>query len=572
MYEEKFAEDALHRFREICEDAVSEQKNLLKHILQKNKDTEYGRRYCFSDIKDPLEFQRKVPLTVFEDYEESITRQIQGEENVLTAEKPVFYCISAGSTGTPKYLPITVEDVRQHHFYEDGVVIGGIREYFADLRWDEIFGCTFELGEFFRTYMEDGTPNGVRSGIYFRYAQENGTFSVDSCCVPWEVFFPEKIEDLLYVKVRFALERADVTGIHGVFAHKMLRTFRFIEKNWDLLLDDMEYGKVSSAFGISKEWEEFLLRMLSPNPARAAYLRRISRQDLKDGMLRKIWPSLKYLRVIGGSLFQIYTEELRIYAKDVPMHFFAYAASESYLGVAAQMECPDAYVLLADTCYYEFLPMEDNSGKEKEDRENAARPVPFWEAEAGKEYELIITTLSGLYRYRLGDVVEIVGWQGQAPVVRVCYRLGQGLNLADENMNMYQMQSAVEDFCRKFSVSAVEYCFSGDCSGEGPCYRLFMEMDGELPGDAGEKLDACLCEASLGYKGARNLGELEVAQVTQVPLETFQAYEQNKSRDGGRTEQRKPARILKSKEDREFFGKHVQQKTGETQEKGVRSK
>ena len=44
MYEEKFAEDALHRFREICEDAVSEQKNLLKHILQKNKDTEYGRR------------------------------------------------------------------------------------------------------------------------------------------------------------------------------------------------------------------------------------------------------------------------------------------------------------------------------------------------------------------------------------------------------------------------------------------------------------------------------------------------------------------------------------------------
>ena len=286
-------------------------------------------------------------------------------------------------------------------------------------------------------------------------------------------------------------------------------------------------------------------------------------------MLKKIWPSLKYLRVIGGSLFQIYTDELRIYAKDVPMHFFAYAASESYLGVAAQMECPDAYVLLADTCFYEFLPVEENSDKENGNKENVSRPIPFWEAETGKEYELIITTLSGLYRYRLGDVVEIVGWQGQAPVVRICYRLGQGLNLADENMNMYQMQTAVEAFCQKLQIPPMEYCFSGDYGEEGPGYRLFMEMDGALPKDAGEKLDACLCAASLGYKGARNLGELKMACVTQVPLETFQTYESQKGQDGGRTEQRKPVRILKSKEDREFFGKYMQQKIRGAQEKGV---
>lgn len=547
MGNEEFIREVLNRFDRICEETYEEQKKLLGQILQDNKDTEFGQKYHFGDIRNVDEFRQQVPLSQFKDYEEDIERQIQGEQGVLTAEKPVFYCISAGSTGVPKYLPISLEDVRHHFFYEEGVVRGVIREAFPELGWEEIFGCTLELGEFFRTCMEDGTPNGVRSGIYFRYAQENNTFDVSSYGVPWDVFFPEKVEDILYVKVRFALDQEKVTGIHGVFAHKMLRTFRFIEKNWELLLHDMESGRVSPEFGISKDWEEFLLHNLPANPGRAADLRRISGKDFPSGMLKKIWPSLKYLRVIGGKMFQLYTDRIKVYADQLPIHFFAYAASESYLGVAEKMNCPDAYTLLADTCFYEFLPSEER--REKED----ARPLAMWEVETGKQYELVITTLSGLYRYHLGDVVEIVGWKGKAPVVRICGRIGQGLNLADENMNVSQLETAVREFGREMGIHFTEYCFLGEYQADGPGYRLCLEMDKALPQDAEQRLDAQLGKASFGYKSARDMGELSMARVTLVSADVFLAFEREKEKQGARTEQKKPTRILREAEDRRLF-------------------
>lgn len=548
MNEEQFSREALCSFEKICENAHNEQKKLLMRILEKNKDTEYGRKYHFADIRNPLEYAGMVPLTAFEDYEEMIRRQIQGENDLMAAEKPVFYCISAGSTGTPKYLPITGEDAKKHHFYEEGVINGVIREYFPDLSWDDIFGCIFEIGEYFRTYMEDGTPNGVRSGIYRRCVQEEGGFDVSTCCVPWEVYFPEKLEDILYVKVRFALNRADITGIQGVFAHKVLRTVRFIEKNWELLLHDMEYGCVSGKFGISREWEEYLIKNLPANSERAESLRSLSRTELREGMLKKIWPSLTFIRVIGGSMFQMYTEELKIYASGVPMHFFAYAASESYLGVAREMECQDAYVLLADTCFYEFLPVEAGA-----ENGQMVCPVTISEVETGKQYELIITTLSGLYRYHLGDVVEVVGRYGQAPVIRICYRLGQGLNLADENINVSQMETAMDQFLGDMGRKASEYCFAGDYGEDGPGYRLYLESAGALPVDAEKRLDECLGAVCLGYKSARDMGELKRACITLLPLESFLAYEQEKGKTGMRTEQRKPVRVLKNREEREAF-------------------
>ena len=78
-------------------------------------------------------------------------------------------------------------------------------------------------------------------------------------------------------------------------------------------------------------------------------------------------------------------------------------------------------------------------------------------------------------------------------------------------------------------------------------------MDKALPQDAGQKLDAQLGKACLGYKSARNMGELSMARVTSVSANVFLAFEQEKEKQGGRTEQKKPTRILREAEDRRLF-------------------
>ena len=44
------------------------------------------------------------------------------------------------------------------------------------------------------------------------------------------------------------------------------------------------------------------------------------------------------------------------------------------------------------------------------------------EVEVGQRYEIAITTTSGFYRYRLGDVVEVVDFIEFCPVFTVMYR------------------------------------------------------------------------------------------------------------------------------------------------------
>ena len=44
------------------------------------------------------------------------------------------------------------------------------------------------------------------------------------------------------------------------------------------------------------------------------------------------------------------------------------------------------------------------------------------EVEVGVKYELVMTTRSGLYRYRNGDVVQVVGFHEKCPVIRMLYR------------------------------------------------------------------------------------------------------------------------------------------------------
>lgn len=531
---------ALERLRRTAAGARRVQREQLRMIVEQNAAAEYGARCGFSRIRSLADFQRQVPLSCHRDYEPYIQALLSGGTRQLTAEEPVYFAITSGSTGTPKYVPVTETDMRLHHDCIHWGVWGMVQEHFPLAPPEALFGRIFQVGEFAKTYLPGGQMCGVRSASLYQWLDREGNFDASGYCVPKEVLFPERVEDLTYVKVRFALAERRLTAIHSVFLHRVVSVLDYIRQNWELLLRDMAAGTVDESIPLEKPWREKLRRWLPPDPRRAAELRALQADRQPEDMVRRIWPELRYIVGIGGANFPVYAGAMERYAPSVPIHHFIYGASEGFLSIAAGMGVPDAYLLLPEAGFFEFLPVPEETGA----------PRTIEQVEAGRRYELVFTNHSGLYRYRIGDVLEVAGFFGQTPVVRFCYRWGQALNVADEKLSIEQLHSAMEQFQKRGGLSAA-FCAQEDYSRRPGRYLFYLECSPLQNAEA--LLDQCLEEASLGYRGCRAMGDIAPPCVRFLPPGSFHRYEASLARRGRTMAQYKPVEILRREEDRRFF-------------------
>ena len=119
-------------------------------------------------------------------------------------------------------------------------------------------------------------------------------------------------------------------------------------------------------------------------------------------------------------------------------------------------------VLAVDGSYYEFVPVEERESPNPRAYEGS-------ELQPGREYRLIMTTSSGLYRYDIGDVVRCQSFVGQAPVLEFLHKEGQCADMEGEKVSGSQVAQAVEVASRELSLCV-------DCFMAVPVRR-----DGEIP-------------------------------------------------------------------------------------------
>lgn len=535
----RLGRESLKRLEASASDVDKAQTKFLFDWLDENRDTEFGRRYGFEEIGSVREYQKKVPLSTYEDYARDIERMIAGEKNILTACSAVYFCISSGTVCDEKYIPLTEYDLEAHYIFMYGAVFGQIREYYKNLPESKIFGKIFQTGEFAKTYMPNGIMNGIRSGCIYQWLDREGKFDASDYCVPKEILFPDTLEDLLYVKVRFALAERELTAIHSVFINRVAGVIEYILHNWELLLHDMEYGTISVS--LSADQRAYLAARLQPDPGRAKELRKIPCEDLQKGIIKKIWKNIKYILAIGGDSFYYYTKKMKEYADGVPIHYFIYAASEGVFGLAQNVGVSDQYILLPESVFFEFIP-------EGNDR----TPVLMGEVETGRKYELVITNRSGLYRYRMGDVVKVIGLHGKAPVVKFCYRRNQVINIAGEKSNQQQLDMAVRRFAELSGIDVRGYCVSEYFSKMAPGYLFYMECE-KNPQNAEKIFETCMCEANSEYKSCRNMHEIEPLHIEYLREGSFKRYEQMLAKRGKATAQSKVPLFLNTREKEMFF-------------------
>lgn len=170
--------------------------------------------------------------------------------------------------------------------------------------------------------------------------------------------------------------------------------------------------------------------------------------------------------------------------------------------------------------------------------------------EPGRNYFVLLTTASGLYRYDIHDLVRCTGHLGQAPILEFLSKGSQFSNVTGEKLSEYQVVAAVEKAARELQMGLS--CFTvAPCWGSPPYYVLLAEESEVSAPRASSALaarvDALLATGNVEYRSKRNTRRLAPLKVRLVPTGTWQRWQREKlSRTFAAAEQYKHPYLISS--------------------------
>ena len=529
--------------------AVSISEELLMKLLDDNKDTEYGRKYGFEKIHSIEEYRERVPLSTYDDYEPYISRMVdKNEKNLITAYEPKHYALSSGSVGVPKHIPVSEAELKKYSKYGTNMCFGVIDEYYRNTTGRSLkagFGLNCLEMKFQETKF--GIPKGAISGNIIKQVKSMTKYFIEP---PWDVINPKADMDLKYLRARYALEREDIVFLNCAFMTALVDVIDYIRSNWKLLVKDIYHGRIDAEVDIPEEWRKVFEADMAPNQKRAKKLAREFKKGF-NGIIPRIWPDIQMVAGIGTGGFFTYSKKMRRYTgKNIPFNNLNYAASEG-LFAAARHAGDTSYVLIPDGGFYEFIPAKDD--------DDESTILTMDELEEGELYEIVITNLSGFYRYRIKDVIRVTGFYNEAPMIQFVYRKSQMLSIAGEKTNEEAVRWSMEEFMKDTGVIVNDYSVYANTDTEPGHYTFFMEPDKTVPKEdiprCRDAIEKRMMQANPSYGDKIRTGVLAPTELVFVQQESYQLYRDLMITKGTSANQLKPVRVIDTPIKLRFFNR-----------------
>jgi hypothetical protein len=324
--------------------AIAIQQQLLKQLLAKASNTNFGLKHDFGKLKSYADYRTAVPLRDYEDFKDDIQRIAEGEENVLWPGKPLYFCKSSGTTSGTKYIPVTDVQIKE--------MIRAARNslmlYVAETGNAEFFDHKMMFLQGSPELEVHGKiPAGRLSGIVYHHvpfyvnANRKPSYKVN-CIEDWE----EKVNAIAWetLKERMSL----ISGIPP----------------WCV----MYFEKLRELTG-----KEFV----------------------KD-----IFPDFKVF-AYGGVNYEPYRSQIEKLIGFSIDSVETYPASEGFIAYQDSQTEKGLLLNVNGGLFYEFVKAEDAL------KENAPR-ITLADVELGVNYALVLSTNAGLWAYKIGDTVKFV--------------------------------------------------------------------------------------------------------------------------------------------------------------------
>lgn len=503
---------AYRRFSRSLREPQAAQHRRLHALVKGNANTAFGRAHGFGQIASYDEFTRSVPLSDYAAMEPWVDRIRRGEKNVVTCGTVTHLVPTSGSTGGRKLIPFTRGLQREFEKAIGAWTADLIRQFPGVLGGPAYWSITPAIsGE---TNEESAVPIGFDSDTSYLGGTRK-LFADAIMAVPASAGRARSLEvfrhqTLLHLLLCHELRLISIW--HPSFLTLLLDA---LPASWDGIVADIERGTGSTP----------------ANPRRARELR------AADPLCPEtFWPELRVISCWGDAAASLAMQELRKRFANVSLQAKGLIATEAIVSIPFDGKYPVA----VDSHFFEFVGQD-------------GKVCGVETLHEGEEYEVVVTTAGGLWRYRLGDLVRVIGRVGKTPSLQF---LGRADNFSDQ---------FGEKLSERFVDDALREVFGGDTPRfamvapdiheRGCCYTLYVE--GSASFRWAKALDDVL-RRNPHYAYCRDLEQLLPTRLFVIKSGAYEAFARRQAAQGARLGDIKPNSLSKASGWSQIFSGHYQ--------------
>ncbi len=384
----------IHQIELFIKYPMEVQEELLFGLLKSAENTVLGKKYDYNSIKNYQTFNKRIPVSTYEELEPFIEQTRQGAQNIFWNSTIKYFAKSSGTTNAKsKFIPVSSEALENNHYKasKDLLCI-----YLNNNEDSQLFtGKSLRLGGSKELYENNNTFFGDLSAILIdnmpMWAEFSSTPSNKTSLMSnWETKLPAIIKES-------SLE--NVTSLAGVPSWMMVLLNKTLEEN-------------------------------------------------KKTNILEIWPNLE-VYFHGGVSFEPYKEQYKnLFPKADFKYYEIYNASEGFFALQDQNNVNELLLMLDYGIFYEFIPM-DTFGKDNQ------KVIPLSDVEINKNYALVITTNSGLWRYLIGDTIRFTSLNPYR--IKVTGRTKHHINVFGEEVMVENTDTALAKTCKTLHCEIIDY-------------------------------------------------------------------------------------------------------------------
>lgn len=506
-----------------CHNAPAAQDALLQRLLATFGESDFSRDHDLASVKTYDDFRKAVPVAGYDYVKPYIDRMRNGDFSAMLnpGEKPLMFSMTSGSTGEPKYIPVTqtfLEDIRR------GFNIWGISTLNQHRKgWlKPIVQLTSSMHE---ETSPGGTPCGAISGLLA---------ATQKRIVHRMYVVPRWVADIHAPETKYYASLLHSIGhdVGFITTANPSSTIKLIDAGLNYpeqLIRDLADGTCTPPEPLPADLQAQFRQRKQPRLARR--LQRLL--DTYGGLRPKHYWDIAFLGNWTGGTLGLYLPHLEILFGKVPVHDIGLLASEGRFSLPEDPFTPAGKADIIGN-FLEFIPVEHR-------QEENPPTLRCHELEVGKEYILVFSNWTGLMRYNLDDCIRVIGFEGGAPIYEFLSRGLRTTSLTGEKLTEHQ---AVEAMQRATDIlgTTIERFTLQPRFDDPPFYQLRCETRSVALTKAFDKV---LSELNIEYESKRKSQRLGPVQLTSVPIGTFEREERAAiAARRGRSEQYKHQYLL----------------------------
>ena len=383
----------MHQIELFVKYPIDVQNEELKKLVQQAKNTEFGKKYDFSSIDNYQTFSERVPSFTYEEFFPTIKKTINGQQNIFWSENIKWFAQSSGTTNSKsKFIPVSNSSLDNCHFK------GGKDMLCLYLNNNEnsnmFLGKSLRLGGSRKIYENNDNYFGDLSAILI----DNLPIWAELISTPNnEISLMDKWDEKIDAIIKGTLLE-DVRSLAGVPSWMLTLMNKLLKTTGNKYIDD-------------------------------------------------IWKNLE-VYFHGGVSFKPYRNEFNNIISNKEFKYYeVYNASEGFFGIQDRNDGRDLLLMLDYGIFYEFVEISDEN--------KSGKIIDLSQVKMGVNYSMLITTNSGLWRYKIGDTVQFTSLDPFRIIISG--RTKHFINAFGEEVIIDNVEKALEKVIKKHKCKIVDY-------------------------------------------------------------------------------------------------------------------